>query len=129
MRLGILGKTNCKNVLQYESCWLSFDYFSFVKLRQWRRTNVPYVKWEWECRNMENMPILVRGVVSNSLWWGAVEELLWLRWMLPNTGLVEILFLITYFPSPSLLLLPPLQHCPMFSFHGWGRVYGGSTSW
>jgi len=46
--------------------------------------------------------------------------------MLPNTGLVELLLLIVYFvPSPSLLLLPPLQHCLTFSLHGGGRDYGG----
>lgn len=49
----------------------------FIRYFETRRTKVSCVKWEH--RNIANMPILVRGVVCNSLWWGAFEELLWLK--------------------------------------------------
>lgn len=99
--------------------WFFICYF------ETRRTKVAYVKWEH--RNMANMPVLVRGVVCNSLWWGAFEELLWLKrcCLIHRAGRAtasDCIFPFTF------LLLPPLHHCSAFSFHEGGSLQR-KTSW
>lgn len=58
--------------------WILLTFIWFcIRYFETRRTKVAYVKWEH--RNVANMPILVRGVGCNSLWWGTFGELLWLK--------------------------------------------------